>query len=288
MNAHTPVTTQRRIAHKTSGRSQGPIARLMSPGDLGEIVKPFVFLDLFAPEAAGLGHMPLHPHSGIATITVLTEGDLHFEDPISGAGTLAYGGVEWMRAGGGVWHGKEMSPGKAKRVTGFQLWIALPAELENGSVDSQYLEASAMPVTGPATVILGNYEGAQSPVRSPDGINYLLVTLKPGEAWTYTPPAGQDVAWLAVSHGALTGETPVSTGEIAVFEGSGSIAVEASADGAKFVIASAVPHPFDLVTGYYSVHTSEAALVEGEARIEDLKSRLPAQRASGPTPVFKG
>ncbi len=34
-----------RIVHRTSGVRHGPITRLMSPGDLGEHLKPFVFLD---------------------------------------------------------------------------------------------------------------------------------------------------------------------------------------------------------------------------------------------------
>ncbi|QUI82860.1 pirin family protein [Xanthomonas arboricola pv. corylina] len=260
----------------------------MSPGDLGEVVKPFVFLDLFSPAAASIGDMPVHPHSGIATVTVITEGDLRFDDPAAGSGTIGYGGVEWMRAGGGVWHGKEMSRGASSHIKGFQLWLALPPELENSPVDSQYLEASAMPVRGPATVILGAYEGAVSPVRSPEGINYLLVMLKPGQAWSYIPPADQDVAWLAVSQGALTGEHTARTGQMVVFGGTGPIDLMASADGATFVIASAVAHPHDLVNGYYSVHTSKAALIEGEARIQALRARLPTERISGPTPVFKG
>ena len=288
MNAENSIMTQRRIALKTRGRGQGPIIRLMSPGDYGKIVKPFVFLDLFSPAAEQVGDMPLHPHSGLATITVLTEGDLHFDDPVSGSGTLSYGGVEWMRAGNGVWHGKEMSPGRSARIKGFQLWIALPPELENGEVDSQYLEASAMPVTGPATVIMGEYGGAKSPVRSPEGINYLLVTLKAGESWTYAPPSGHDAAWLAVSHGALSGNSSVDAGEMAVLEGTGAVFLEASSKGAIFVIGSAVPHPFDLVAGYYSVHTSKVALIKGEAHIEELRALLPSQNPTGPTPVFRG
>jgi redox-sensitive bicupin YhaK (pirin superfamily) len=48
----------------------------MSPSDLGEILKPFVFLDLagfdgrFAPMPMGFGW---HPYSGIATVTVMLE-----------------------------------------------------------------------------------------------------------------------------------------------------------------------------------------------------------------------
>jgi hypothetical protein len=40
--------------------------------------------------------MTVHPHSGIATITVFTEGDVTFDDPRAGYGTLGCGGVEWV------------------------------------------------------------------------------------------------------------------------------------------------------------------------------------------------
>jgi len=40
----------RRIAFRTAGHAHGPITRLMSPGDVGELVKPFVFLDYFETE----------------------------------------------------------------------------------------------------------------------------------------------------------------------------------------------------------------------------------------------
>jgi hypothetical protein len=45
----------------------------MSPSDLGQTLKPFVFLDIFdasGPTLQAMGEMPLHPHSGIATVTV--------------------------------------------------------------------------------------------------------------------------------------------------------------------------------------------------------------------------
>ena len=34
----------RRIAFRSSGRRHGPMARLVSPSDVGELIKPFVFL----------------------------------------------------------------------------------------------------------------------------------------------------------------------------------------------------------------------------------------------------
>jgi hypothetical protein len=37
-------------------------------------------------------------------------------------------------------------------------------------------------------------------------------------------------------------------------------------------LGSAVKHPHDLVLGYYSVHTSKAALAQGEAEIQRIGS----------------
>src|SRR5947209_19049484 len=52
--AVTPTTNVRKLAHRTRGAGHGPIVRLMSPGDLGEILKPFVFLDLFDFDGASI------------------------------------------------------------------------------------------------------------------------------------------------------------------------------------------------------------------------------------------
>ena len=285
----------REIIHRTRGYGHGPIARLMSPSDLGEQLKPFVFLDLFEADMRALaGSMPMHPHSGIATVTVFTEGDVTFDDPQAGHGTIDYGGVEWARAGRGMWHGKELSAGTSPTAQGFQLWIALPPELETAEPDAQYIVSEQMPRIGPARVIVGSYAEAVSPVRAPGGINYLLITLNPGERWTYEPPAGHTIAWVAVGKGALHAGEQVSKGEFAVFDGSDSpITLEGMAGaGATFVLGSAVPHPYPLHLGSYSVHTSAEALAAGERHIRELKERLDAsgdrRTEAGSTPVFHG
>lgn len=263
----------RAIVHRTHGSTHGPITRLVSPGDLGEWLKPFVFLDLFGfKPTAGHKGFGLHPHSGIATLTYLITGDTGYEDTTGKKGVLPAGGVEWMRAGNGVWH--TGAPASDAPVMGFQLWVALPASEENAPAQSIYLAPSQVPGEGPARVLLGRYGAAQSAIPAPAAMNYLAVRLKDGERWRYTPPAGHTVAWVAVNAGRLDAGGPVGTGELAVFEESGdSIAFVAHGDTA-FVLGSAVKHPHDLVTGYYSVHTSKAALAQGEAEIQRIGTRL--------------
>src|SRR5258705_13172875 len=80
--------TVRHITQRTRGRTHGPMTRLMSPSDFGQILKPFVFLDLFDHEGAPFNG-PLHPHSGIATLTYLLEGSVSLSVPTNVRGPIA-------------------------------------------------------------------------------------------------------------------------------------------------------------------------------------------------------
>ena len=290
------TTITRRIVGRTRGHGHGPITRLMSPSDLGQTLKPFVFLDLVDVDKStmrAMGDMPVHPHSGIATVTIFTEGHMRYADPAGGSGKLEYGGVEWMRAGRGVWHGKEMSAGDVPRLQGFQLWLALSPELEIGEPEGRFVETKDMVRAGPAHVIVGSYEGARSPLPAPAGVNYLLVTLRPGETWTYRPPAGHTLGWLALAKGTLNASAPVDAGEMVIFEpGEAPIALEASGkEDAVLVLGSAVPHPHSLHLGNYSVHTSAQALEMGERHVAELGRKLKEagnrSTDSGTIPVYR-
>jgi len=129
---------------------------------------------------------------------------------------------------------------------------------------------------GPARVILGSYGRARSVIDAPAGMNYLHVRLKDGERWTYTPPEGHTVAWLAVDSGSLRATRPIHAGELAMFEESND-AIELQAAGdTSFVLGSAVKHDHRLVLGTYSVHTSPEALARGEAEIKRIGQQLHA------------
>jgi redox-sensitive bicupin YhaK (pirin superfamily) len=96
-----------------------------------------------------------------------------YEDTSGATGLLPAGGIEWMQAGGGVWHGgSAVEPG---RTRGFQVWIALPPKLELGPSVSLYQGPEAIQHDGPASVLLGRYRTATS-------------RLKEGERWHYQPP----------------------------------------------------------------------------------------------------
>jgi redox-sensitive bicupin YhaK (pirin superfamily) len=264
-------TSVRRIARRTHGQNHGLVTRLMSPSDFGEILKPFVFLDLFDHQGAPFNG-GLHPHSGIATLTYVAEGAVSFIDPDNVSATLSAGGVEWMQAGRGMWHGGGLD--KGGRTRGFQLWIALPPELELGPTISIYQAREDVPQDGPARVLLGIYGSASSAIVSPSPINYLAVRLKAGERWRYEPPTAHTVLWIAVLSGTVSVPDELRQGDLAAFEASSeAVEFEARTD-AEFVLGSAVPHKHDLVLGSHSVHTTPAALRDAQAHLSALRTRL--------------
>jgi hypothetical protein len=87
----------REIVLRTRGSSHGPITRLVSPSDLGQAIKPFVFLDYFDIDPKRMSAIGFHPHSGIETVTVVLQGLLSYQEcvtPFSGDPVLREGRIE--------------------------------------------------------------------------------------------------------------------------------------------------------------------------------------------------
>ena len=271
----SPTAVQARtrtIVRRTRGNRHGPITRLMSPSDLGQLLKPFVFLDIFDMKNALLQGMGLHPHSGIATVTYLFEGSVRYEDSTGATGVLPAGGVEWFKAAHGAWHGGGL--GDTGRARGFQLWLALPPDHELGPVENVYLAPDAVARDGPARVLIGTHGGATSSINAPASLNYLAVRMRAGESWRYQPAIDHTVGWVSLSTGSLRVPESVEAGEMAILEqGNDAIDFHAETD-TEFVLGSAAPHAHNLVLGQYSVHTSPATLRAGEQRLQEIQRRL--------------
>ena len=273
-NEAIPAVEHRRsVVTRTRGVTRGPITRLVSPSDIGQLIKPFVFLDYGVSPASKAKLFGMHPHSGIATLSLPIKGEILFLDTTGETGVVKTAGLEWMKAGKGVWHDGGIAGEAALEM--FQLWVALPEHEENSAAQSQNIDPSEIAVVGPVSVLLGAYQGAKSPIEFTAGVNYYHVQLKNGEVWHYQPEPGQTVAWLALYRGNLTGTATVSQGEMVVFDASETaISLMAQQGAASFVFGAAIPHPYPLVMGSYSVHTSRAALAKGEQEIQRIGTEL--------------
>ena len=85
------------------------------------------------------------------------------------------------------------------------------------------------------------------------------------------------MAWAAVSVGRLRSPDVIETGDLVAFEEGVKPIHFLAEEDTDFVFGSAAKHPHDLKLGYYSVHTSDRALEQGEARIRELGLALRAE-----------
>ena len=268
------MTSKRHIEQRVRGTEHGFIRRMVSPGELGERLKPFVFLDHLhgrVPPGAGFG---FHPHSGIATLTYQLNADAAYEDTAGQKGLVEATGLEWMRAGGGTWHQGFIHP-REETVTGFQLWIALPPGVEDGAPEGLYVAPEQVPQVGNVRVLLGELDGRASPIPVPAPMTYLDVVVDAGESWRFEPPVDQTIAFVFVYRGRARVCGEEVAGELVVLDRSNAaIAIDAS-EPTRVLLGCAKAHQHRLVLGSHSVHTNEQSLARGIARIravgEDLR-----------------
>lgn len=263
---------KRSVVARTRGLTRGPVTRQVSPSDLGQLIKPFVFLDYGVLPASKTKLFGMHPHSGIATLSLPMQGEIVFADTTGETGVVKTAGLEWMKAGNGVWHDGGISGETALEM--FQLWLTLPEHEENAPAQSQNIDPSEIAVVGTVSVLLGQYQGAKSPIEFTAGVNYYHVQLQDGGVWHYQPEPGQTVGWLSLYKGNLSGSAIASQGELVVFDASEAAISLVAQGAASFVFGAAIPHPHSLVMGSYSVHTSHQALAKGEQEIQRIGRRL--------------
>ena len=264
---------QRKIVFRSIGSTHGPITRLVSPGDVGELIKPFVFLDYVnAPKGPGFG---FHPHSGIATLTYPLTFDVEHEASTGQIDTVVREGVEWVIAGGGIWHrGKVL---KGDRAEGFQLWFALPPEFENSEPNAQFIVTEKVIQVGSVRLLHGEYLGQKSQIASPVKANLMFIKLLAGETWMYQPPKEFNVAWLFLQSGSMMVNDQNVSKELVVFEESnGELNIRAQEDSA-FLLGIAEKHDHELVLGSHSVHTNHHSLILGQEKINSIGKQLKIQ-----------
>ena len=154
------------------------------------LVGPFIFFDRMGPailRADQAMDVRPHPHIGLATVTYLFDGKIRHRDSLGTEMVIEPGDVNLMTAGRGIVH-SERTPeelrGSPLSISGLQTWIALPEEKEEVAPTFENTGRSQLPlfdadgVSG--RVVIGNFFGSRSPVRTASDTLYADVRLAPG------------------------------------------------------------------------------------------------------------
>lgn len=149
------------------GGPRAMTVRRTLPQRLRSLIGPWCFIDHFGPDdvaATGGMQVPRHPHTGLATVTLLVEGNIEHIDSTGFANVVRPGEVNLMIAGRGISH-SEFSADGTRTLHGVQLWYALPDALRHGMPQSQHFVAEPVGVPG-GTVLtyLGSFAGRAAPI----------------------------------------------------------------------------------------------------------------------------
>jgi quercetin 2,3-dioxygenase len=134
-------------------------------------VGPWCFLDHFGPASLDEASMEIgpHPHTGLATVTWVVEGEVLHRDSLGSEQLVRPGQLNLMSAGRGVAHAEESPSGARGSIHGAQLWVAQPEPTRNG--EPAFEHHAELPVASlgdgvVATVLVGGLAGATSPARA--------------------------------------------------------------------------------------------------------------------------
>lgn len=116
-------------------------------------VGPFTFIDHMGPVQAGPGRyfdVDQHPHIGLSTLTYLLSGQIHHKDSTGADKIIGPGDVGFMTAGKGVTHAERtpeaLRNGSEYFMHGYQVWVALPKDMEDIDPTFQFIPSSQLPV----------------------------------------------------------------------------------------------------------------------------------------------
>ncbi len=224
---------------------------------------PFLLLDNFGssnPEDYMIG-FPWHPHRGIETVTYMLDGIVEHEDSEGNRGIIRPGELQWMTAGSGIFHQEMPKPFEDKNalfreanVSGFQLWINLPASLKMTRPVYRRIKPDSIPSVdldegGKVKVIAGKYkqyEGAlnEAGLKATSYIEpiYMDVNLEPEASFSYKVKSGfRAIIYPFKGYGLVNGIRMDSYRAYVLSEEGETIEVKAGEIGVRFLLLAGKP-----------------------------------------------
>ena len=219
-----------------------------------DYLDPFLLFDHFGSNDPDdyIAGFPMHPHRGIETVTYMHSGVVEHRDSLGHAGSIAAGDVQWMTAGRGILH-EEMPQLRGGYLSGFQLWVNLPAKLKMSKPRYQEVAAQDIPEVTRADGVkvrviagrVGHVTGAVREIAADP--EYLDVSMPKHVAFTQLVTRGHTAfAYLyegEARFGFAGGESDMAVKgpRLVVFDDGDEVTIATGEQGAHFLLISGKP-----------------------------------------------
>lgn len=266
------INKPKEIAHIFTGRDTqdgaGVKLKRIFGGQLStKLTDPFLLLDHFGSSRVEeyISGFPWHPHRGIETVTYLLEGKVYHEDSEGNKGAILPNDLQWMTAGSGIFHQEMPKPlnendpdellrvvGLPTNVTGFQLWINLPAVHKMTTPTYRDIKGKNTPVINPdggaiVKLVAGEYGGIRGPFDDAYGVDptYLDVKIPEESEFTFSVKHGYNsMIYLVGGKGTFDGKEleGIMPGEAIIYSNEGDgIVVRSNDTPLRFLLLSGKP-----------------------------------------------
>lgn len=244
------------------------------------LIGAWCFVDHYGPDDLsdrGGMRVPGHPHTGLATVTWLFEGEVEHRDTTGAAVVVRPGEVNLMTAGRGVAHAEFSLPGTTV-VHGAQLWFALPDGAADGGRSLQHAVPRVLEHdSAEVRVFVGDWLGSSGAPQAPTPLLGAEVRVPPGRTWRAPIDPGFEVGLLVdlgeiESAGIRAGRSHL----VALPPGRDEVVLTAGPDGARVLVLAGTPFPHDVVMWWNFVGRTHDEIV---AAREDWQGQVEQQRA---------
>ncbi len=225
--------------------------RRFLPYSKQRMVGPWIFFDHMGPAdfpaGEGIDVRP-HPHINLATVTYLLEGEILHRDSLGSKQAINPGDINLMVAGKGITHSereREEVRGRPHRLSGLQLWHALPADQEEIDPAFYHYPAADIPHFNEdgaeIRVIMGKAFGFTSPVKTFAETLYLEATIDDGG--TLLTPKAEQIAIYVISGEVTVENQTLKAYEMGILE-DGTLTTLRATESARIAIVGGekMPH----------------------------------------------
>jgi hypothetical protein len=191
-------------------------------------VGPFTFIDHMGPVTLAPGRyfdVDQHPHIGLSTLTYLFEGHIEHRDSLGTVQEVGPGDVGFMTAGKGVTH-TERTPARlrtnqeAMSLHGYQIWVALPKELEEMEPRFDFYPQSELPQWQEGQVqmrlVAGEAFGRKSPLQAYSPLYMLDIRADESANLDLSGALRGELALVIVKGSVQNGEHQVEAGKMLI------------------------------------------------------------------------
>ena len=213
---------------------------------------PFLLFDDFSSGDPSdfIKGFPWHPHRGIETITYLLGGKIEHGDSLGNSGVISEGDVQWMTAGSGIIHQEMPVAEKDSILTGFQIWLNLPASHKMTvpryqSILSYEIPEIILDNCSRVKLISGSFHNLKGPVEeNTTKAEYLDVKVPVNSEFIYPAKPGFTVfVYVIEGEGYFSPEhlDPAGKGTILLYDDGDKVIIHTKDKPVRFLLLSGKP-----------------------------------------------